>query len=204
MFLRFLFFISIVMFFVTPTAGAAEVKPMKTETIILAGGCFWCVESDFDKVPGVLKTTSGYTGGTIPNPTYQNYHDEISGQAPHVEAVQIEYNPAVTDYRSLLNYYFRHIDPTDNGGQFCDRGAAYRPVIFTTSDQEKNLAEKAKKDAADAIKAEIKVDILPATKFWPAEGYHQDYHTKSAAKYSFYRWKCGRDARVKEIWGSNK
>ncbi len=181
--------------------GAKAAPASANKTAILAGGCFWCVESDFDKAPGVVSTVSGYTGGTTENPTYENYHDEGNGVVPHVEAVEITYDPAVTNYADLLTYYFHHIDPTDNGGQFCDRGPAYRPVIFTNGEEEKKIAEDAKQAAAKTLNTEIKVDILPVAKFWPAEDYHQDYHDKNTTKYKYYRWRCGRDARVEDLWG---
>ena len=175
----------------------------KTTTAILAGGCFWCVESDFDKLEGVVRTTSGYSGGTIPNPTYQNYHDDIDGYEPHVEVVEIEYNPAVITYQQLLDYYFRHVDPTDGGGQFCDRGAAYRPVIYVQNDQERQIAKAQSEKVEKALGKTVEVDILPASRFWAAEDYHQDYHNKNTIRYNLYRWNCGRDQKVKDLWGKS-
>lgn len=173
------------------------------QTAILAGGCFWCLESDVDKLDGVLDAVSGYSGGTIPNPSYQNYNDDIAGYQPHVEVVQITYDADQLSYESLLDYYFRHIDPTDNKGQFCDRGASYRPVIYTQNDAQRRAAQEASKRAEDVIGETIRVEILPATQFWPAEGYHQNYAQTNTTKYKFYRWRCGRDARIKELWGDH-
>mgnify|MGYP001273462888 CR=1 FL=1 len=187
--------LGVIMF--TPSHVQAE-----TRTAILAGGCFWCVESDFDKLDGVLKTTSGYSGGTIDHPTYQNYHDDIPGKEPHVEVVAIEYDDEKVTYESLLDYYFHHIDPTDKGGQFCDRGSAYRPVIYYKDEQERETAHKVSADIAALIDKKVKVEILPATEFWPAESYHQDYYTKNPVRYKYYRWRCGRDQRVEELFGS--
>jgi peptide-methionine (S)-S-oxide reductase len=172
----------------------------KVATAILAGGCFWCVQTDMEKLPGVIKAVSGYTGGASVSPTYQNYHD---GAQPHVEAVQVRYDSAKLSYATLLDYYFRHVDPTDGEGQFCDRGPAYRPVIFVATDEERKIAETKKLEVAGILKQPIKVDVLTANAFWPAEEYHQDYHAKNPTKYTFYRWNCGRDQRVKALWGRN-
>ena len=180
--------------------GMAMKTAPRTATAILAGGCFWCVQTDMEKLPGVVKTVAGYTGGTIPHPTYQNYHHPEMGQTSHVEAVQVTYDPAQVSYEALLDYFFRHIDPTDGGGQFCDRGAAYRPVIFVADEAQRQTATMKRDDVAKLLKKDIKVEILPATKFWAAEDYHQDYHTKNPVRYKFYRWNCGRDQRVKEVW----
>ncbi len=171
----------------------------ETRTAILAGGCFWCVESDFDKLEGVISTVSGYTGGTIPNPTYENYHDE-GALTPHIEAVEIKYDPEVISYDQIIAYHLRHIDPTDGGGQFCDRGAAYRPAIFVQNDRERQIAEDNLKQAAEQLGENLAVEVIQANKFWPAEDYHQNYYQKNPARYKFYRWRCGRDQRVEELW----
>jgi peptide-methionine (S)-S-oxide reductase len=194
----------LLLFAVIFMTGMPKNVQAETRTAILAGGCFWCVESDFDKLEGVLKTTSGYSGGTIENPTYQNYHDKIPDKEPHVEVVAIKYDDEKITYKTLLNYYFRHIDPTDNGGQFCDRGAAYRPVIYYQNEQERQDAQKVSQDIENLINKKVKVDILPATKFWAAEDYHQDYHNKNSVRYKLYRWRCGRDQRVGEIFGAEE
>ncbi len=156
------------------------------------------MESDFDKLNGVVETVDGYTGGSIENPTYENYHD---GPSPHIEAVKVTYDPARVSYEGLVDYYFHHIDPTDGGGQFCDRGPAYAPAIFTGDETEKTAAEAAKAKAAAALKQDIAVSIRPAATFWPAEEYHQGYAAKNPDRYNRYRQGCGRDKRVKKIWG---
>ena len=187
-----------------PAAGA--------ETLTVAGGCFWCVESDFESVPGVIGAVSGYTGGKSANPTY----DQVSkGGTGHYEAVQITFDPARVSRETLLNMFFRSVDPTDAGGQFCDRGDSYRTAIFVSNAGEKALAEQAKKDAERALGQKVVTPILNAGTFYPAEAYHQDYYkgnklifTRFGPKrqhnaYKAYRKACGRDARVKQLWGSD-
>jgi len=169
-------------------------------SVVLAGGCFWCIESDFDKLNGVTSTTSGYTGGTIKNPTYQNYNDKGPNIVPHIEVVKIEYNTTKITYAAVLDYYFYHIDPTDGDGQFCDRGPSYRPVIFFDGKKELMLAMAAKQKTAKSLGKPLAVELFPATVFWKAEPYHQNYHSKNLAKYKFYRWNCGRDQKIKELW----
>ncbi len=175
-----------------------------TQSAVLAGGCFWCMESDFDKLDGVISTTSGYAGGTITNPTYETYHDAGDGVIPHIEVVKVAYDTSKLNYADILNYYLRHVDPTDGGGQFCDRGPSYRPAIFVQNNAEKEQAQASLDKAASLLHQDIKVEILPDARFWPAEDYHQDYHLKNATKYGFYRWKCGRDQRVKDLWDGVK
>ena len=183
-------------------ATAASAAEATTAKAILAGGCFWCLEKDFRALPGVVNATSGYSGGSIANPTYQNYHDTPDASTvPHVEVVEVVYDPAKVGYEKILDYYFRHVDPTDGGGQFCDRGPAYAPVIYTTNDAEKAAAQKKSAEVAKLIKAKVAVDIRDAKPFWPAEDYHQDYAHKNPLKYQYYRWNCGRDQRVTEVWG---
>ena len=165
-----------------------------------AGGCFWCVESDFDTVPGVVRTISGYTGGTTDNPTYRQV---TAGGTGHREAVQIHYDPEQVSYERLLHVFWRSVDPTDGGGQFCDRGVSYRTAIFTGTEEERRLAQ-ASKDAlerSEALEAAVVTPIEPLMTFHPAEDYHQDYYTKNPVRYKFYRYSCGRDARVREVWG---
>lgn len=175
-----------------------------TKTAVLAGGCFWCVQSDFDKLKGkgVLETLAGYSGGTIKNPTYENYHDSGKGIVPHVEVVKITYDPAKVSYRELLRYYLHHIDPLDGGGQFCDRGPSYRPVIFTSNQRETDAAQAVLREAQKTLGKPLAVQILPAKPFWPAEEYHQEYYKKNPLRYKFYRWNCGRDQRIEQLWGS--
>ena len=170
----------------------------KQEVAIFAGGCFWCVQHDFDDVKGVLSTTAGYTGGTKTNPTYE----EVSaGNTGHVEAVKVIYDPSKVSYQSLLDFYFHNVDPTRNDGQFCDNGNQYRPVIFYTSEAQRTAAVKYKQTLIAAGKIQpILVDILPAQTFYPAEDYHQEYYKKNPVRYKFYRYNCGRDQTLKEIW----
>ena len=167
-------------------------------TAILAGGCFWCVESDFDHVKGVKETVSGYIGGTTDNPTYKTH-----GKDGHLEAVKIVYDKSQADYRSLLDTFWRTVDVLDDGGQFCDRGNSYRTAVFVSNDAERAIAEASKADAEQELGQEIKTRILDASAFWPAEDYHQDYYEKSSARYNYYRKACGRDKRVKKVWGEN-
>jgi peptide-methionine (S)-S-oxide reductase len=181
------------------SAWAAESPPPPAgfASAVFAGGCFWCVEADFDKVPGVKATVSGYTGGLRDNPTYRDHEG-------HVEAVEVTYDPKTVSYRQLADYFLRHIDPLDDGGQFCDRGASYRPAIFARGATEYEEARAAVAAAEKALGATLKVQVLNRATFWIAEDYHQDYYLKNAARYRYYRSACGRDARVKEVWGATK
>jgi len=166
-----------------------------------AGGCFWCVESDFDHVPGVISTTSGYTGGTVKNPTY---HQVSAGGTGHAESVEVIYDPKKVSYAQLLTYFWRHVDPTVKDRQFCDVGNQYRTAIFVHGAEQKKLAEASKKKVEAELKTPIYTEIVDAGTFYPAEVYHQDYYEKNPTKYKFYRWNCGRDQRVKQIWGTHK
>ena len=166
----------------------------ETQTAIFAGGCFWCVESDFDHVPGVISTTSGYSGGTLQNPTYRNHEG-------HREVVKIEFDPARTSFDKLVDVFFRSVDPTDDGGQFCDRGHAYTTAIYVTDKAQKAAAEKAKAEAEAALGQRIVTPIEAAGTFWQAEDYHLDYYRKNPLRYKYYRSACGRDARIEELWG---
>ncbi len=167
-----------------------------------AGGCFWCVQHDFDQVDGVVSTTAGYTGGTKVNPTYE---EVSSGKTGHVESVQVVYDPYKVSYEDLLGFYFNNIDPTRDDGQFCDDGNQYRPVIFYHNAEQKQLAEKYKQNLIDSRKfPDVKVQILPAQTFYPAEEYHQEYYQKNPIRYKYYRYNCGRDKRLKELWGNNQ
>ena len=166
---------------------------------IFAGGCFWCMQPPYDKLSGVISTTAGYIGGNKPNPTYQSVS---SGQTNYAEAVKIIYNPNKINYQ-LLTVFWRNIDPTRNDGQFCDSGREYRPEIFYLNPQQKKLAEESKQQIIDSdiIKKPIKVAITKAGKFYPAETYHQDYYKKNPVRYKLYRYACGRDKRLNELWG---
>lgn len=174
--------------------------PSLAATAILAGGCFWCMESDFEKLHGITDVVSGFTGGTLQNPTYNGNHEG------HYESVEITYDPQVVSYRQLLDYYWRHIDPFDAGGQFCDRGHSYMAAIFVANDEENKIAEESKAEVQALFpNQKVATQILPATTFWPIKGeegrYHQDYYKKNPLRYKFYRWNCGRDQRVHAIWG---
>jgi peptide-methionine (S)-S-oxide reductase len=165
---------------------------------VFAGGCFWCTEADFDKMPGVLSTVSGYTGGSRANPTYE----QVSGGGTgHIEAVRVEYDPTKVTYATLARRFFRTIDPLDGGGQFCDRGAQYRSALFVAGAEQRRIAEAEKAGAAKALGKPVATLILPAARFYPAEGYHQNYYKKNPIRYRFYRFNCGRDARLGKVWG---
>lgn len=171
----------------------------KLETAIFAGGCFWCMESPFEKVPGVKDVVSGYTGGNKDNPTYE---EVSSGTTGHVEAILITYDPNKVSYEQLLYIFWRQIDPTDSDGQFVDRGKQYRSVIFYQTKEQKALAEKSKMelDKSKRFEAPIVTEIISATKFYPAEDYHQDYYKKNPVRYNYYRYGSGRDQFLKKIW----
>ena len=174
----------------------------KYEYATFASGCFWCTQRDFDQIPGVISTTTGYTGGEKVNPSYEQVS---AGGSGHVESLQVKYDPQVVSYQELLDFYWHNVDPTRNDGQFCDKGSQYRPVIFYHNENQKELAEKSKKQFITANKIRpILVEILPAKLFYPAEEYHQNYYKKNPLRYKFYRYNCGRDARLKEIWGTTK
>lgn len=181
-------------------ADLALAQERPTATATFAGGCFWCMETDFDKVPGVVSTTSGYTGGTVANPSYKAVS---AGGSGHLEAVQIVYDPSVVTYQRLLDVFWRNIDPTDAGGQFCDRGESYRSAIFTANAAEAAAANASRAELAKSkrLGGPIATEIRPAGAFYPAETYHQDFAKRNPVKYSFYRYRCGRDARLKSIWG---
>jgi peptide-methionine (S)-S-oxide reductase len=172
------------------------------EEAVLAGGCFWCLEHDLEKLPGVLSVESGYSGGSLRNPTYR----QVSGGGTgHQEVVEVRFDTARISYPTLLRAYWRNVDALDGGGQFCDRGSSYRPVIFTRGDAQKQQAEASLKAAARELGkpvSAIRVQIKPLSRFWPAEGYHQDYAERNSVKYNYYRWACGRDRRLDQLWGS--
>lgn len=201
--------ISVGLFAQSGTAKAAE-----TETLTVAGGCFWCVESDFESVRGVKEAVSGFAGGKTANPTYKQV---TKGGTGHYEAVQIRFDPAVVSRETLLNMFFRSIDPTDAGGQFCDRGESYRSAIFAANNTQKAAAQKAKSEAQTALGQKVVTPVLGASTFYPADDYHQDYYkssdrlavtsvglgVKKSVAYKRYRKGCGRDARVKQLWGAD-
>jgi peptide-methionine (S)-S-oxide reductase len=177
-------------------SGAAHAQDLRSA--VVAGGCFWCVEADFDKVEGVVDTLSGYTGGHVDNPTYEQVVTETTG---HYEAVKITFDAEVISYREILDIFWRTVDPTDDGGQFCDRGDSYRTAIFVTDEDEREAAEASFAAAEEALGQPIVTPILDAETFWPAEDYHQNYYVENAFNYLFYRRACGRDARVRSLWG---
>lgn len=185
------------------SAMTASAQTPQTAQAIFAGGCFWCMEPPYDKLDGVISTTSGYTGGSQANATYDNVS---SGDTGHYEVVRIEYDPAKVSYKKLLDVFWRNIDPLDAEGQFCDKGPQYRAAIFYNNDEEKRLAEasKAELDASKRLGEPIVTEILPAKTFYAAEDYHQDYYTKNPLRYKFYRFNCRRDARLDEVWGADR
>lgn len=181
--------------------AVAPAQAAPAQQAVLAGGCFWCLEHDLEKLPGVLAVESGYSGGTVARPTYQQV---TAGGTGHLESVQVRFDPARISYATLLRSYWRNIDPLDGGGQFCDRGSSYRPAIFVADATQRREAEASRAAAAAELgqsPATLRVAILPLTRFWPAEGYHQDYARRNSVKYRYYRWACGRDRRLDAIWG---
>ncbi len=180
--------------------GSADEPGDGSRTAVFGGGCFWCMEPPFDKLDGVLATTSGYTGGHLPNP---NYRQVSAGGTGHVEVVEVRYDPARIDYIRLLEVYWRNIDPVAVNAQFCDQGAHYRSVIFVAGEEQRALAEAslAALAASGRFAQPIATEILPAATFYPAEEYHQDYYLKNPLRYRYYRSGCGRDRRLQEIWG---
>ena len=181
-------------------AAQPKDKPANTAIATFAGGCFWCTEADFDKVEGVISTTSGYIGGKTKNPTYES---TSSGTTGHAEAVQVVYDPSKVSYAKLVEYFWRTVDPTVKDRQFCDTGSQYRTAIFVHDEQQRAIAEASKKvlSSSKPFREPIVTEITNATTFYPAEGYHQDYYTKNPVRYKFYRLNCGRDARLKQLWG---
>ncbi len=177
----------------------AEVFAQSQEAIF-AGGCFWCLEHDLEKLDGVLSADSGYSGGDLANPSYENHFG-------HQEAVRVSFDSNVISYKELLDNYWVNIDPFDDDGQFCDRGDSYKPVIFTSNEEQKNEAKESKKAISLALNIpidQLKVNIVDSKTFWIAEEYHQDYAVKNPLKYKFYRTSCGRDNRLKKVWGEYK
>ena len=167
---------------------------------VLAGGCFWCMESDFEKLKGVSDVVSGFSGGTVKNPTYNGNHKG------HYEVVEITYDPKIVSYKEILDYYWVNVDPFDARGQFCDKGSEYLSAIFVANESEKKIAEESKRNVENQFPSKkIVTPILNASTFWPIKGkesYHQDYYKKSPVRYKYYRYSCGRDKRLKEIWGA--
>jgi len=180
--------------FLIPAFAQAETL----RSVVVAGGCFWCVEADFDKVPGVTETISGYAGGDVANPTYRQV---VNGGTGHLEVVQITYDADRVSHEEILRLFLRSIDPLDAGGQFCDRGESYSTAIFVETAQERAAAEAAIAAAEAELGQTVVTPVRDAAPFYPAEAYHQDFYQKSAVRYTSYRNGCGRDARVREVWG---
>jgi peptide-methionine (S)-S-oxide reductase len=183
-------------------SAAATGTPAGMATAIFAGGCFWCMEHPFDVLDGVVSTTSGYTGGHVPSPTYEQVS---SGTTGHAESVRVIYDPAKIGYDKLLDVYWHNVDPLDAGGQFCDRGNQYRTAIFYTTEEQRQLAEQSKAalESSGQLPKPIVTEIVAATAFYPAEDYHQDYYKTNPFRYKYYRFACGRDRRLEEVWGAS-
>jgi peptide-methionine (S)-S-oxide reductase len=182
--------------------GPAETAPKaehgRVAAAVFAGGCFWCTEADFEKLPGVLSAVSGYTGGGTRNPSYKQV---TAGGTGHYEAVRITYDPARISYEQLVRHYFRTVDPTDAGGQFCDRGDSYRTAIFAIGPTQRQAAEAERARVARTLGTKVVTPVLAAGRFWHAEDYHQDYYKKNPVRYGYYRSRCGRDDRLRTVWG---
>lgn len=185
---------------VVPLSTAAQESAAPRAVATFAGGCFWCMQPPFEHLNGVLSTTVGYTGGHTKNPTYQ----EVSaGGTGHAESIQIVYDPGTISYQTLLDVFWHNVDPVTPNAQFCDHGDQYRTAIFYHDDTQRRLAEESKQrlDAAQRLPGPIVTQIVPASEFYPAEEYHQKYHEKNPVRYRYYRWNCGRDQRLKQLWG---
>lgn len=180
------------------TAAAQTPPSGETKTAIFAGGCFWCMEEVYDAVEGVTETVSGYTGGTVENPTYEQVSMDTTG---HYEAVLVRYDPGKVTYEELLDAFWPNVDPFDRAGQFCDRGSSYLSAIFVADEEQRAAAEATKAEVAEKFGRKVATEVLPAETFYPAEDYHQDYHRKNALQYRFYKWGCGRAQRLEQIWG---
>lgn len=180
---------------------SAQESDGNIQTAVFAGGCFWCMEPPYDKLEGVLKTTSGYSGGKVPNPTYE----QVSGGGTgHAEVVQITYDADKISYQQLLDVFWKNVDPLDGGGQFCDRGDQYRSAVFYGNAEEKRLAEASKQRVAQQLGKSIATQVVPEATFYEAERYHQDYYQRNPVRYKYYRYRCGRDQRLEEVWGRSE
>jgi len=177
--------------------GAAPAPPRAVATF--AGGCFWCMEPPFERLKGVISVTSGYTGGRVDKPTYEQVSDGYTG---HRESVEVVYDPRVISYPQLLDVYWHNVDPLNNAGQFCDNGGQYRTAIFVHDAEQRRLAEASKQAVGVRFHHDVYTDILPAARFYPAEEYHQHYYKKNPLRYKFYRFNCGRDQRLEKLWGA--
>ena len=188
--------IAVFFLFLTPLPA---ISAPKQEIATLAGGCFWCVESDLEKIPGVLSVVSGYSGGTTKNPTYKQVS---SGKTGHIESVRVTFDPEKISYQKLLESFWKIVDPTDSGGQFVDRGHQYSTAIFFHNQKQKKIALKSKKQLQESrrYKKPVITPIIPSSTFYPAEEYHQDYYKKNPIRYRFYRYRSGRDQFLKKVW----
>jgi peptide-methionine (S)-S-oxide reductase len=200
---RMIFVTAVMVIFPASLIYGADQPPegRKTTTATFAGGCFWCMEPPYDEIDGVISTISGYIGGTKKNPTYEQV---TTGTTGHAEAVQIAYDPSKVTYEKLLEVFWRNIDPLTANAQFCDHGSQYRSAIFYHDETQKKLAEKSKQAVQQRFKQPVVTEIVPAAQFYPAEDYHQDYYKKNSIRYKIYRYGCGRDQRLEELWGSAK
>ena len=186
--------------FMVVLSGYAEASTQDQAVATFAGGCFWCMEPPFDKLEGVISTTSGYMGGHVEQPTYKQVSGGNSG---HTEVLQVAYDPSIVNYETLLKTFWKNIDPTDAGGQFCDRGQQYRTEVFYHDVEQRKLAEysKAALVGNKPFESDIITDITVASRFYPAEDYHQDYYQKNPIRYQYYRYACGRDDHLDTLWG---
>lgn len=201
---RFVLYCAFVFFMTLPDIYAKQEEKLMNsdQTIaIFAGGCFWCMEHDFYKVIGVIDVVSGYTGGKVDAPSYESVS---AGATGHHEAVEIQFDPKQITYEQLLDIFWHNVDPFDDHGQFCDKGSSYRAAIFYLDESQQKQAEESKKRVEKELGKVVVTQILPASQFYPAEEYHQDYAKKNPIRYKFYRFGCGRDNRLKEIWGPPK
>lgn len=180
-----------------PDPGFA-IDPAAADTAVFAGGCFWCMEKPFESLDGVASVVSGFAGGTVPNPTYDQVASKTTG---HYEVVQVVYDPGVVGYETLLRTYWHNVDPLDDGGQFCDRGTPYRPAVFVGTPEERAAAERTRAEVQERFEAPVVVPVLDAAPFYAAEDYHQDFYRTNPARYQSYRAGCRRDARLEELWG---
>lgn len=190
------------LFLVTIGGAGRPALAAPVQEAVFAGGCFWCLEHDLEHLPGVLSAESGYSGGHVQQPTYEQVSGERTG---HQESVRVRFDPGKISYATLLRSYWRNVDPLDGGGQFCDRGDSYRPVIFTRGKEQEEQARQSAASAARELKQPVdrlKVQIRQAVRFWPAEGYHQNYAERNPLRYRFYRTACGRDRRLDAVWGA--
>jgi len=187
---------AIVSLFLLTSSAFAESDSSNKAIATFGGGCFWCMEPPFDKLDGVVSTVSGFSGGHVANPSYKQV---VRGNTGHTEVVQITYDPSKISYQELLQVYWKNVDPLDKGGQFCDRGWSYRPVIFAHNEEQQKLAEASRSELD--VNGTIAVPVESYTSFYAAEDYHQDYYLKNPVRYKFYRYNCGRDKRLQQVWG---